>query len=98
MELITQKDERIDKIMSCLANSINAINNLIEKTISTFDGEYYLTDYELSEKIKISRRTLQEYRNQGILPYIHLGGKIIYKASDIENILNNTYIKAWEEQ
>ena len=97
MEIITFENERIEKIMSSLSNSLNMVNNLMEKGKSIFDGEHYFTDYELSQRIKISRRTLQEYRNQGILPYIHLGGKIIYKESDIENVLNNAYIKAWEE-
>ena len=31
-------------------------------------GEHYLTDRELSQRLKISRRTLQDYRNNGILP------------------------------
>ena len=97
MEIITFESEQIKKIMSGLSNSMNIVNSLKEKSKSIFDGEYYFTDYELSQRIKISRRTLQEYRNQGILPYIHLGGKIIYKESDIENVLNNAYIKAWEE-
>ena len=31
-------------------------------------GEHYLTDRELSDRLKISRRTLQDYRNNGKLP------------------------------
>ena len=50
-------------------------------------GEHYLTDRELSERLKISRRTLQDYRNNGILPYRQLGGKILYRESDIERVL-----------
>ena len=49
--------------------------------------EHYLTDRELSERLKISRRTLQDYRNNGILPYRQLGGKILYRESDIERVL-----------
>ena len=48
------------------------------------NGERYLTDMEVSEILKVSRRTLQEYRNEGILPYIPLGGKILYRESDLE--------------
>ena len=50
-------------------------------------GEHYLTDRELSQRLKISRRTLQDYRNNGILPYRQLGGKILYWESDIERVL-----------
>ena len=54
-------------------------------------GEHYLTDRELSERLKISRRTLQDYRNNGIWPYRQLGGKILYRESDIERVLQNCY-------
>ncbi len=54
-------------------------------------GEHYLTDRELSERLKISRRTLQDYRNNGILPYRQLGGKILYRESDIERVLQRCY-------
>ena len=53
-----------------------------------------LTDSELSVMLKISRRTLQEYRNEGKLPYIRLGGKVLYRESDIERMLQDGYRKA----
>ena len=45
------------------------------------DGERYLTDSEVAEILKLSRRTLQEYRTDGILTYILLGGKVLYRES-----------------
>ena len=50
-------------------------------------GEHYLTDRELSQRLKISRRTLQDYRNNGILPYRQLGGKTIYRGNNIKQLL-----------
>ena len=50
-------------------------------------GEHYLTDRELSERLKISHRTLQDYRNNGILPYRQLGGKTIYRGNNIKQLL-----------
>ena len=32
--------------------------------------------------LKVSRRTLQDYRDNGILPYTRVGGKILYLSSD----------------
>ena len=34
------------------------------------DGERYLTDREVAQILKVSRRTLREYRNDGVIPYI----------------------------
>mgnify|MGYP002525776128 CR=1 FL=1 len=59
------------------------------------DGERYLTDKEVSEILKVSRRTLQEYRNEGILPYIPLGGKVLYRESDLKELLEKHYHPAY---
>ena len=36
-------------------------------------------------------RTLQDYRDRRILPYTQFAGKILYKASDLENMLDENY-------
>lgn len=80
---------------------IENLKSKIEKTFSNyrplFNGERYLTDHQLSEKLNISRRTLQTYRDKGLLPYILLSGKVLYKESDVENLLEKNYLKAWKE-
>ena len=43
--------------------------------------------------MKVSRRTLQEYRNAMTLPYIHLGGKVLYREQDIQKLLADNYKK-----
>ena len=37
---------------------------------------------------------LQDYRDQGRISYIRLGGKILYKVSDIEKLLEDNYHEA----
>lgn len=80
---------------------IENVKSKIEKTFSNyrplFNGERYLTDHQLSEKLNISRRTLQTYRDKGLLPYILLSGKVLYRESDVESLLEKNYLKAWKE-
>ena len=57
------------------------------------DGERYLTDGEVSELLRVSRRTLQEYRNNRILPFILLGGKVLYPESELRKVLEANYRK-----
>ncbi|WP_417172017.1 helix-turn-helix domain-containing protein [Alistipes putredinis] len=54
-------------------------------------GESYLTDKEISERLKVHRRTLQEYRNSGKLPYYMICGKVLYRESEIEKLLRDSY-------
>ena len=45
--------------------------------------------------LKVSRRTLQDYRNNGMIAYYQLGGKILYKESDIERMVMSGYRNAY---
>lgn len=45
----------------------------------------------VSERLKISRRTLQEYRSSGEIPYYCVCGKVLYRESDIERVLEEHY-------
>lgn len=90
-ELITEHDERIRSYFQALERLSKALETLFSKRKSSLDGESFYTDEELSLRLKISRRSLQDYRNQGRIPYIKLGGKILYRSSDIERMLEEGY-------
>ena len=38
----------------------------------------HMTDKELSEKLKVSRYTFQQYQNKGLIPYTLCRGKVLY--------------------
>lgn len=70
--------------------------DLIEKDCKpTLSGERYLTDRELSDKLRVSRRTLQDWRNNGKIEYYQLEGKILYAESAVQRLLDQHYQKAW---
>ena len=58
--------------------------------------ERYLTDKEVAELLRVSRRTLQEYRNNRILPFILLAGKVLYPESGLREVLEANYRKPLE--
>ncbi len=80
--------------------NMKEILTLYQKVIANYrpllDGERYLTDREVASILKVSRRTLQEYRNDGLLPYISLGGKVLYRESDLERVLESCYHPAYK--
>lgn len=90
-ELITEQDERIRSYFQALERLSKAFEALLSKRKSSLDGENFYTDEQLSQRLKISRRSLQDYRNQGRIPYIKLGGKILYRFSDVERMLEEGY-------
>ena len=88
-EVITHKHEWVRGLFSELDRIAKDAATMADENQSLLGGEQYLTDRELSQRLKISRRTLQDYRNNGILPYRQLGGKILYRESDIERVLQS---------
>ena len=90
-QLITESNERIKGFFLSLDKLTSALECIFSSRKTTLDGESFYTDEELSKKLKISRRSLQDYRNEGRIPYIKLGGKILYRSSDIEKMLEEGY-------
>ena len=64
-----QQDPCIKDILQRLKHTDKVLDRLGKSTKRTFNGERFISDSELSRVLRISRRTLQEYRSAGILPY-----------------------------
>lgn len=95
-EVLTSESERIRSFFRALERMLDVFEQLIVECKPTLGGERFLTDKEVSEKLKVSRRTLQDYRTEGMISYIQLGGKILYRESDIEKMLEDGYRKSFE--
>ena len=54
-------------------------------------GEHFLTGKEVCERLYISPSTLQDYRDRRIIPYTQFAGKILYRLSDINQLLQKNY-------
>ena len=81
---------------------MQSIHERIDRLSAMIDGifgdgavppkeDVYLCDSEVACMLKVSRRTLGEYRSNGTLPYYVLGGKVLYKRSEIEQVLEREY-------
>jgi hypothetical protein len=87
--LIDKHDPRVADLLRRLEKAGKTLDKLETNTRRTLSGERFLTDSELSDLLKISRRTLQEYRTAGIIPYYLICGKVIYKESEIQQLLED---------
>lgn len=92
MRVIERKDVR--NILNTSDKALDRITYLVDNYKSTFIKESYLTSGQLCNILHISPRALQDYRDDFIVPYIYFGGKVLYRISDIQEILNNNYHRA----
>ena len=95
---IMTNDEWAVGFMEQLDSMLDGIESITEKRRASFGNERFLTDKEVSAWLKVSRRTLQDYRNNGMVSYYQLGGKILYKESDIEKLVMGGYRNAYRTE
>lgn len=89
-ELIENSDLRIWNLRSSIERIKKCVAQLRErKSKVRFYSETYLTDKEVQALLKVSRRTLHVWRDNGLIAYIYIGGKILYRESDIEKTLSD---------
>jgi len=58
-------------------------------------SDIWLDVSETCQVLKVSKRTLQHYRDNGILPFSQISGKIYFRAADIEEHLKNHMVEAF---
>ena len=62
-------------VLSALSNVNKRIKEVAQTYKPLFDGEHFLTGKEVCERLYISPRTLQDYRDRGSIPYTQFAGK-----------------------
>lgn len=92
--VITSEDGRMASVLHALKKCVKEVDKLTDGFHPPLGGERYLTDKEVIARLKVSRRTLQEYRSARRIPFILFGGKVLYRETDIEKMLAENYRKA----
>lgn len=87
-DIITKNDQRIAVFFRALDRMADGLEKLVGNRRPLLGGESYLTDREVSGRLKVSRRTLQDWRTAGMIAYTQVGGKVLYAESDIQALLD----------
>lgn len=90
-EIITQEDAQMRLFAQLMERSLRKIERYCTTARPMMDGEVYLMNEEVCRLLHISPRTLQEYRNNGTIAYYKIGGKLLYRQSDLQAMLERHY-------
>lgn len=87
-EIITLEVSEFESLIS----KIESLEKVIKEGARQYPfKEQWLTSKEVCEVLKISTRTLQQFRDNKEFSYSRIGGKMYYKSSDIEGFLIDNY-------
>ena len=100
MEVITIENQAFSKLLSNLENLTRELHSqndqrTVKKEVPKEKlklGDQWLDNEEVCKLLKVTKRTLQNYRDNFILPYSQIGRKIYYKASDVQILLEKNYV------
>ena len=100
-EIITQEDSQMQMFAQLMESTLKKLERYCSTARPILNGEVYFSGEEVCSHLRLSTRTIQEYRNARILPFYKIGGKILYKQSDIQAMLERHYNaipkKLWQE-
>ena len=90
-ETINKETPEMKQLISGIREVSKRLREIAQTHRPLFGGEIYLTGREVCERLFVSPRTLQDYRDKGIIPYTQIAGKILYRLSDLQRILKENY-------
>lgn len=95
MEIIyTKRNDRIRQFFTRCRELRDALNHISDNWRPVINNDTLLTDAEVAAKLRITRRTLHEYRDRGMIPYYAVGGKFLYSEKDVNDLLKANYRRA----
>ena len=94
MEVLIFQKEAFEEMAAKFSRFSDRVNELLAKQ-GCKSLNRWMDNQEVCQQLNISPRTLQDYRNNGIIAYYQLGGNILYKESDIESMLAANYREAF---
>jgi len=78
------------QIQMALAEFGKRLQRIEAKLAESFPAKTDWLDHrEICRMLGISKRTLDSYRERGLLPYSKIGGKVFYRAADVEDYLDS---------
>jgi hypothetical protein len=95
--LIERSDPRVADLFHRMGKVDKLLGELEGPSRRTLNGQRFVTDNELSGLLRVSRRTLLEYRSLGIIPYYLICGKILYSETEILQFLEKSRRRSIEE-
>lgn len=90
-EIITKDSEEFKDLTGWIRRTGKAVEEATARIRPTIADEHYLTGDDVCAMLHLSRRTLQTLRDEKIVPYTTIGGKLLYPESRLYEVLRKNY-------
>lgn len=90
MEIISMDIRTFDTFMARVRAIEEKTRELCQQQEDT-GLKKWLDNQDVCDMLGISKRTLQTYRDKGLLPFSRIKNKLFYKPEDVEKLLQSSY-------
>ena len=80
-----------------LVNHLEEIKQTLKDPQKSF-SEQYLDNSDFIRMMKVSPRTAQTWRDEGLISFSQIGKKIYYKIADVEEFIEKHHKKAFKTE
>lgn len=92
-DVITRETPEYKELIATMRNTVQIADRLIKEVRPCLLNERYFTTEQVIDLFHISRRALQNYRDKGIIPFVSIGGNILYPETRIRMVMEKSYYK-----
>jgi hypothetical protein len=97
-DVLDSRSPEINELFASIRVATNKVFKYKQLRKPTLLGETFLTNREVCKTLGLGLRTLHDYRERGHLAYYKIEGKILYKLSDVLQMLENSYFDVWKRR
>ncbi len=87
--MLNRKSKEVDSFFTALDELLTIIQQVMKNRTPHLNGEKFLSNRDICQQLHISSRTLQDWRDKGVIPFIQIRGKILYRQSDVIKLIDN---------
>lgn len=91
MEILHRKSKKINSFFTALDEFSTIIQQTKNQT-PHLNGEKFLSNRDICQQLHISSFTLQDWQDTGIIPFIQIRGKILYRESDVLKLIEDNIV------
>jgi hypothetical protein len=89
------EEQNVTNVFEQILTKLDQINENLSKPAEKQLSEKWFTTDETMKILNLSRRTLQVYRDTGVISFSQIGPKIYFSKTDLEEHLNRHHVKAF---
>lgn len=96
-KIINKSDTRIVAVRQKSQQAFDSVAIIRDSHHPILGGISLLNDEQVANHLNVTRRTIQNYRDSGLIPYYKICGKCLYAEHELRQLMDENYHPRYNE-